>query len=203
MNILCFGDSNTWGFDAENNCRFPKDIRWPGKLQMYFPFDSISEFGICDMTFGTTDPFYKACNGLENITPAIRANSPVDMVIISLGLNDCKKYLFNSVEKIVNDAGRLIYYIKKYSDLNTHEARVLVCGQCVLTDGAVVTYPQEFDSSSIGKAYKLNRDLKKLCEDIHVPYLEAPEVEFSFDGCHYSRKGHELFAQNIANYLQK
>ncbi len=39
-NILCFGDSNTWGFmphkdkppiKADN--RFPRDVRWPGKLE--------------------------------------------------------------------------------------------------------------------------------------------------------------------------
>ena len=31
--ILCFGDSNTWGYDAATEQRLPWDVRWPGVLQ--------------------------------------------------------------------------------------------------------------------------------------------------------------------------
>ena len=33
INILCFGDSNTWGYDPETQTRFSKKIRWTGVLQ--------------------------------------------------------------------------------------------------------------------------------------------------------------------------
>ena len=203
MNYLCFGDSNTWGFDADSQCRFPKDIRWAGKLQQYFPFDHISEFGICDMTFGTNDPFYDACNGLNNIVPAIRANSPVDYVIVSLGLNDCKKYLFNKIDTILEDAGKLIYRIQRYSDLNTGCPKVIICGQCTPTEKSVEYYPDEFDSDAIDKAFHLDRKLKEFCKAQKILYCPAPEViEFCEDGCHYSRQGHELFAQNVAMFIK-
>jgi hypothetical protein len=26
--VLCYGDSNTYGFDAENGARFPDSVRW-------------------------------------------------------------------------------------------------------------------------------------------------------------------------------
>ena len=39
-NILCFGDSNTWGYDAStydpalgSGQRMPFDVRWPGRVQ--------------------------------------------------------------------------------------------------------------------------------------------------------------------------
>lgn len=32
-NILCFGDSNTWGFNAETKERFAADVRWTGVLK--------------------------------------------------------------------------------------------------------------------------------------------------------------------------
>ena len=32
-NILCYGDSNTWGYDAETALRFPPEVRWTGRLQ--------------------------------------------------------------------------------------------------------------------------------------------------------------------------
>jgi len=31
--ILCFGDSNTWGYEAATEERLPWDVRWPGVLQ--------------------------------------------------------------------------------------------------------------------------------------------------------------------------
>jgi lysophospholipase L1-like esterase len=31
--VLCFGDSNTWGYDASTAARFGRDVRWTGVLQ--------------------------------------------------------------------------------------------------------------------------------------------------------------------------
>jgi len=203
MNILCFGDSNTWGFDADNLCRFPKEARWTTKLQEYLPDSIVSEFGICDMTFGTEDPFYKACNGAENIIPAIRANSPLDLVVVSLGINDCKKYLFNSVDKIIEDAGRLVFRIQGYSDLNTNEPRVVVCGQCMPNNWVYKYYPKEFDISSLNKLYQLNRELRRFCEAREIPYCDIPEdIKFCKDGCHYSKEGHDIFAKNLSDFIK-
>ena len=33
MNILCFGDSNTHGYNPKDTTRFEKNIRWTGILQ--------------------------------------------------------------------------------------------------------------------------------------------------------------------------
>ena len=30
--ILCYGDSNTWGYEPATGNRFPEDVRWPGVL---------------------------------------------------------------------------------------------------------------------------------------------------------------------------
>ena len=31
--ILCYGDSNTYGYDPKTGLRYPRTIRWPGHLQ--------------------------------------------------------------------------------------------------------------------------------------------------------------------------
>jgi lysophospholipase L1-like esterase len=28
--LLCFGDSNTWGFEPATMARYPRHVRWPG-----------------------------------------------------------------------------------------------------------------------------------------------------------------------------
>ena len=30
--VLCYGDSNTWGWIPAEGGRFPRDVRWPGVL---------------------------------------------------------------------------------------------------------------------------------------------------------------------------
>ena len=32
--ILCYGDSNTFGYIPGTGMRYPKDVRYPGRLQM-------------------------------------------------------------------------------------------------------------------------------------------------------------------------
>lgn len=36
-NILCFGDSNTWGYDPVTGSRYAYDVRWTGRLQQMLP----------------------------------------------------------------------------------------------------------------------------------------------------------------------
>ncbi|MGQ9731241.1 MAG: hypothetical protein ACUVX8_08180 [Candidatus Zipacnadales bacterium] len=31
--VLCYGDSNTWGYTAATEERFPPDVRWPAVLR--------------------------------------------------------------------------------------------------------------------------------------------------------------------------
>src|SRR5512135_783272 len=31
--VLCYGDSNTWGYDPATQQRFPRDVRWTGVLR--------------------------------------------------------------------------------------------------------------------------------------------------------------------------
>jgi lysophospholipase L1-like esterase len=31
--ILCYGDSNTWGYDPATQDRLDRDVRWPGVLR--------------------------------------------------------------------------------------------------------------------------------------------------------------------------
>ena len=93
--------------------------------------------------------------------------------------------------------------IQRYSDLNTGCPKVIICGQCTPTEKSVEYYPDEFDSDSIDKAFHLNRKLKEFCKAQKILYCPAPEViEFCEDGCHYSRQGHELFAQNVATFIK-
>jgi len=31
--VLCYGDSNTWGYDPATQSRYPREVRWPRVLR--------------------------------------------------------------------------------------------------------------------------------------------------------------------------
>ena len=59
--ILCYGDSNTWGWDPISESRFDKDVRWPGVLRKALgdDYEVISE-GLPGRTTIWTDPIVRA-----------------------------------------------------------------------------------------------------------------------------------------------
>ena len=89
--ILCYGDSNTWGYDPVNACRYDRNIRWPGVLQKelgqaYY----VKEEGLCGRTTVWDDPVEGHKNGLKQLTPILHSHCPLDLVVIMLGTNDLK-----------------------------------------------------------------------------------------------------------------
>ncbi|HSL85458.1 MAG TPA: GDSL-type esterase/lipase family protein, partial [Bacteroidales bacterium] len=90
--ILCFGDSNTWGFNAKNKERFPKEIRWTRKLlKMLGEEDEIIEEGLNGRNAVCEDQLKEGLKGLDYIHPCIMSHKPLDLVIIMLGTNDAKE----------------------------------------------------------------------------------------------------------------
>ncbi|KDR94216.1 Lysophospholipase L1 [Peptoclostridium litorale DSM 5388] len=90
--ILCYGDSNTWGWNPHTARRYPKEMRWPTILQRKLgnEFDVIAE-GLPGRTTVWDDPVggeYK--NGKKYLLPCLHSHKPVDVIVIMLGTNDLK-----------------------------------------------------------------------------------------------------------------
>jgi len=89
VTLLCFGDSNTWGYNPATWERYPQDIRWPGVLQ--------NELGesyrvIEDGQNGRTAIEGKAFAGFNtskaDLVSTLANHSPLNLVILMLGTND-------------------------------------------------------------------------------------------------------------------
>ena len=73
--IVCFGDSNTWGYDVETDARFPEDVRWTGRLQRLLGENYIIiEEGLCGRTTVFEDPIHEGMNGLAYLCQIGRAH---------------------------------------------------------------------------------------------------------------------------------
>lgn len=90
--ILCYGDSNTWGYNPLNEERYSREERWPGILrnELGDAFRIIEE-GLNGRTTVFDDPIEPFRNGLHYLIPCLESHRPLDLVILMLGTNDLKK----------------------------------------------------------------------------------------------------------------
>lgn len=89
--IVCFGDSNTWGYNAETEVRFDEETRWTGLLAADLGSSyRVVEEGLSGRTSVSEDPLFEGLSGLSYLYPCLMSHSPLDLVVIMLGTNDTK-----------------------------------------------------------------------------------------------------------------
>ncbi len=87
--ILCYGDSNTWGFTPSTKERMGRWERWPGVCQRELGDDvHVIEEGQNGRTTVFDNPFEPDRNGLTYLPVALQTHAPLDAVVIDLGTND-------------------------------------------------------------------------------------------------------------------
>jgi len=112
--ILCYGDSNTWGYDPSTGGRYPRDVRWPGVLRKELGDEYlVIEEGLNGRTTVWDDPIEGYKNGKEYLVPCLETHKPLDLAIILLGTNDLKMRFSVSAYDIANGAGALVQIVQK------------------------------------------------------------------------------------------
>lgn len=89
--VLCFGDSNTWGYDPATGSRHRYADRWPSVLQSGLGADYVViPEGLNGRTISSDDPIDDWRNGRTALPMILETHKPLDLVITMLGTNDCK-----------------------------------------------------------------------------------------------------------------
>jgi len=120
--ILCFGDSNTWGYDPEGGERLPYEQRWPTVMQRELGggFLVIPE-GLNGRTTVFEDPFMPDRCGAAALPMLLDTHAPLDLVVIMLGTNDVKRYFSVSSAQIARGMERLVSLVR-VSEAGVNEA---------------------------------------------------------------------------------
>ncbi len=111
--ILCYGDSNTWGYNPITEDRYPLAARWVSVLahELGSNYHVISE-GLNGRTTVWPDPVegeYKS--GKTYLLPCLESHHPIDLMVLMLGTNDLKHRFGLSAWDIARAAGTLIELI--------------------------------------------------------------------------------------------
>lgn len=100
--ILCFGDSNTWGYDGESRKRLPWGVRWTSLLQEKLNKEEyrVIEEGLCGRTTVFEDPLRDGRKGTALLPTLLETHAQVDVITLMLGTNDCKTVFGASADVI-------------------------------------------------------------------------------------------------------
>lgn len=81
--VLCFGDSNTYGYNPVNGERLSKNVRWTGRLQILLGDEYVVvEEGCNGRTTVFKEPVDVWKSGLEYLKPCLNSHKPVDIVVM-------------------------------------------------------------------------------------------------------------------------
>lgn len=107
--VVCYGDSNTYGYDFASAGRLPRHVRWPGAAAAALgDGHEVIEEGLNGRMTIWDDPMLDGRNGRDYLLPCLRSHAPIDLVILMLGTNDTKGYLHLRAPDIAAGAGALV-----------------------------------------------------------------------------------------------
>ena len=198
MNILCFGDSNTYGYKPDGSGRFDADTRWTGILQkkLGHKHPVIGE-GLCGRTTVFQDELREGRRGLDTIGITIEMHNPVDLLVIMLGTNDCKSRYSASAGTIARGLDQFIEKAKKNA---SQPFRLLLISPIHLGHGVGESgFDPEFNTSSEIVSRELAVEYEKIARKHQAEFLDAsayalPSVT---DREHLDEAGHAALAEAI------
>lgn len=87
--ILCYGDSNTWGYMPGTGERYPESVRWTKRMASLLGEGyEVLEEGLNGRTTVLDDPYSPCRSGLDGLGYALLTQKPLDLAILMLGTND-------------------------------------------------------------------------------------------------------------------
>lgn len=205
-NILCYGDSNTWGASVEGHegGRYPHDVRWTGVLQTNLGADyNVIAEGLGGRTTVSDDPIEGAFrNGRTPFKTILHSHRQLDWVVIMLGTNDLKFRFGKTAHEIALGVEVLIKDVKAEPighDEGTPNI-LLICPPPIIEQSdrpIAILKGGEEKSKALPKYYEQvakNNDVYFLNAGLHI---ESSMV----DGAHWAASQHKILAIQVAKIV--
>ena len=211
--IVCYGDSNTWGFMPEPELpelprsRFDFQTRWTGILQRALGDDyRVEEEGLNGRTTIFDDVLGEHRNGFQYIDTCMLTKMPVDLVILMLGTNDTKEHIGASAFLIARGVEKLVERIQAggYASGGV-SPEILVMAPAHLGAGIANTWlGDEFGPHCLEKDAQLASLYQKVAEKHRLHFLNAADVvEVSPEDCvHLSAAAHAKLGAQVADKVR-
>lgn len=202
--IVCYGDSNTWGYTPGSGVRFDENTRWTGRLQMLLgEAYKIVECGMNARTTSFDDPFRDYLNGRHGLVYSLMEAKPVDLLIISLGTNDLKYGdAFRSsrgLDALLDLAVHANICIPGSSPIYREEPRVLVISPIALHPLLEEKFPLHEMAGRVQTSREFAPLFQDVCHKYGAAFLNAAEVSRASeaDCVHMDQESHNALANSV------
>jgi len=177
VNVICFGDSNTYGYDPRGyfGGRYDADCRWVDILAM--------ETGWIISNMGQ--------NGREVPSAVPAFQDDTDLLIVMLGTNDLLQG--RSPDQA---AERLEHFL---SGVSLDRSKLLLIAPPPMTLGEWVPNQQFIDDS-----HTFAKCCQALAEQLGIRFADAGkwDISLAYDGVHFTEQGHKNFAAGLLEELR-
>lgn len=201
--ILCFGDSNTYGLVPGMQQRYGWGVRWTSIIEETVRKWGcyVIEEGLCGRTTMFEDMYRKGRKGTDLLPVILETHNPIDTVILMLGTNDCKTAYSATPERIGEGIERLLDQIQIYNP----GAQILLVSPIALAEGVWEEgYDPEFDENSVAVSKALPQVYAEIANRRGIDFLAASDYACADDADreHLSVVGHRHLAIAILQKLE-
>lgn len=199
-NILCFGDSNTFGTNPLGG-RHPRDVRWTGILQQLLGEDYyVIEEGFGGRTTVWDDPYEENRCGKTALPIALHSHKPLDLVILCLGTNDCKEH-FHASAYVTSKGAELLCNMIRRCDYGPAypTPQILLISPIHIGDDVMSYQYKNFGYGAPAKSRELGKYYKEAAERVGCLFLDASTVAVpsQADQLHMDPESHRAFAEAV------
>lgn len=199
--ILCFGDSNTYGLVPGEKRRYAYDERWTGILSERLGNQfHVTEEGLCGRTTVFEDFFREGRKASKTLPVILESHSDTNLIVLMLGTNDMKT-CFKTNEKIISfGIEKLLGQIRNFNP----EIKILLVSPILLGEKVwQENYDPEFDEQSVKISKQLKAEYERVSKEWKTEFLSASDyaVPSEIDQEHMDIKNHKLFAEAVTEKI--
>ena len=183
--IVCYGDSNTYGYNPENGFRYEYEERWTTILQKELKDSAIViPEGLNGRTTSFEDELRPGRNGATYLDPCLHSHGPIDLVVLMLGTNDLKIRF----QATPTEDGR--------------SAKILLMAPPHLGDD--LTEIPSGEEMGFERGISYSKRLAPIYEDWakfhNIEFLDAAKYAKAseIDACHLTRESHRKLGEMVA-----
>lgn len=196
--ILCYGDSNTWGFSPRTGSRFPTDIRWPGVLRRCLGEGyTVIEDGLNGRTLCSFGMDADPLNGSEHLITVVKAHKDVDLLIIYLGINDLFVDPEISVPSMNLELAETIDTVQKFRP----SMKVLVLSPLPVNAGIE---HHAYYHEQIEKSFHLSGEFESVAKKTGCDFMDPSQVISASrdDGVHIDAEEHIKLGLHVCTVVR-
>jgi len=198
LTVLCYGDSNTYGYDPLTCGRYPYEKRWTTMLGSMLGdrYEVIAE-GLNGRTTAYDREGAPWKNGASSLIACLGTHKPADYVIIMLGTNDCNEELGLSAGDIARGMETLVDTVEQEAPaLQGYVPEIIVAAPAAIQgDLERSPFAHHITADSAAKSSDIGPLYREIAMRHSVRFADARNVIEVSDDCeHLTERGHRQIA---------